>query len=104
MDAHFDDKDEDVEDDDDAGGGGVSSIFVAAARTWGCVIKRKTANTAIDRMNAIVDWSLGNTVDRYRSLLRRTCAMVDAFGRCFCYNRAKTARAQKLLADPLIPT
>ena len=64
MDAHFGDKDEDVEDDDDAGGGGVSSIFVAAARTWGCV-KRKTANTAIDRMNAIVDWSLGNTVDRY---------------------------------------
>ena len=99
MDAHFDDKDEDVEDDDDAGGGGVSSIFVAAARTWGCVIKRKTANTAIDRMNAIVDWSLGNTVDRYRSLLRRTCAMVDAFGAF-----ATTGRAQKLLADPLIPT
>ena len=68
MDAHFDDEDEDVEDDDDAGGGGVFSIFVAAARSWGCVI-RKTTKTAIDRMNAIVDWSLGNTVDWYRSLL-----------------------------------
>jgi len=68
MDAHFEDEDEVVEDDDDAGGGGVLSIFVAAARTWGCV-KRKTAKTAVERMNAIVDWSLGNTVDWYRSML-----------------------------------
>lgn len=87
MDAHFDDEDEDVEDDDDAGGGGVFSIFVAAARTWGCV-KRKRTKTAIDRMNAIVDWSLGNTVDWYRSLL----LLLIRIGRPFTSYSLSTSR------------